>query len=142
MRRVVSFGLSAFKYIIALFMMYAGIVTLFIQPEMSTKLNSVYGNKVALIILGITIFLSGATLFFAKLLKYHRTTGYGLFAVYNCFLFAGLLNWYALGWQSAWANLLAAGITGALYLRWKYNIYYYDPLDKTHKLRYISTTTE
>jgi len=133
-KRVISWSLSMFKYFIALFMMYAGIATLFLDPTPDTKLGIIYENKVSLVILGIIIFCSGFTLFLGKILKKRRVQGWGLFAIYNCYLFAGLLNWYALGWSAAWSNLLGAVIVGALYLRWKYHIYYYDPVDKKHRL--------
>lgn len=116
-----------FKYFIALFMMYAGIVTLFVPPTPGTKLDLVYENKIVLVILGTIIFCSGFMLFYGKIRKKRRLQGWGLFMVYNCYLFAGLLNWYALGWSDAWSNLLGAVIVGLLYLRWKYHIYYPRP---------------
>lgn len=130
LKRVITLALSGFKYFIALFMMYAGIATMFVAPTPGTKLGIIYENKVSLVILGIIIFLSSAALFFGKLFKHHVLQGWGLFAVYNCYLFAGLLNWYAVGWAAAWSNLLGALIVGALYLRWKYHIYYSDRVDK------------
>src|ERR1044072_3446923 len=125
LKRVVSFSLSMFKYFIALFMMYAGIATLFLPKTPGTKLDVVYANRFTLVTLGVIIFASGATLFYGKIFKQRRIQGIGLFAVYCCYLFAGVLNWYAIGWDSAWSNLLGAVIVGGLYLRWKYHIYYY-----------------
>lgn len=128
---MVTLALSGFKYLIALFMMYAGVVTVMAPPTPGTQLPLVYESRPVLIVMGIIIFLSGALLFFSKVFKKRKTQGWGLFAIYNCFLFAGFLNWYAVGWEGAWSNLLGAAIVGALYLRWKYHIYYYEPVDKT-----------
>jgi len=83
-KRVITWSLSMFKYFIALFMMYAGIATLFVDPTPDTKLGIIYENKVSLVILGIIIFCSGLTLFLGKILKKRRVQGWGLFAVYKC----------------------------------------------------------
>lgn len=125
-------ALSGFKYLISLFMMYAGCVTVAAPPTPGTHLPILYESRPVLIVMGIVIFASGATLFFSKLFKRRKTQGWGLFAIYLCFLFAGIANWYAVGWEGAWSNLIGAAIVGALYLRWKYHIYYYEPLDKHH----------
>jgi hypothetical protein len=132
-KRIVSGALAWFKVFVAVFLMYAGIATLFLQGDTTTKLDIVYANRFVLATLGMLIFLSGATLFYGKVFKHRRIEGYGLFAAYNCYLFAGILNWYAIGWDAAWSNLIGALIMGLLYLRWKYHIYYPKRVDKTYR---------
>lgn len=133
--------MSALKYVIGAFMMYAGIVTIFADTGLAAEPAFVYESRVALALIGTLFFISGLTLFAGKLTKMRRVTGHGLFAVYNCFLFATLLSWFYFGFVDALGNLIGTLVVGGLYLRWKYHIYYYDGLDKTSRKRYSSTTT-
>ena len=130
-----------FKYIVAVFMMYSGVAIMLVDTTEPAP-GFIYNSRSALVVIGIIFFLSGLTLFVGKLTKQRRTIGHGLFMVYLCFLFTTLLSWIAFGFTAALGNIIATLITGGLYLRWKYHIYYYDPVDKPHKLRYSSTTTE
>lgn len=141
MRRVISTILSAFKYIIAVFMMVAGIQTMFVETDPLAP-GFIYESRTALVIIGGVFFSSGLTLFVGKLTKMRRVTGHGLFMVYSCFLFATILSWVAFGFAEATGNLIGTLVTGGLYLRWKYHIYYYDGVDKARRIRYSSTTTE
>lgn len=122
-------------------MMYAGVVTMLVDTSEPAP-GFIYNSRTALVAIGIIFFISGFTLFVGKLTKQSRTIGHGLFMVYSCFLFATLLSWVAFGFTDAVGNLIGTLITGGLYLRWKYHIFYYDPLDKTNRKRYSSTTTE
>lgn len=139
MRRLVTNVLSAFKYILGAFMMYAGILTMFIETQPLDP-RYVYDSRFVLATIGTFFFISGLTLFVGKLTKMRRVVGHGLFMVYCCFLFATLLSWTSFGFAEASGNLIGMLIAGGLYLRWKYHIYYYDPLDKANRKRYISTT--
>lgn len=134
MKRTISWGLSMFKYIIALFMMYAGVATFFVPLEQDSRLGFIYENRVALVLFGLYFIVSGMLLFIGKIAKMRKTTGHGLFLTYNAFLFGFILNWVGLSFSHAWANLVAAVVVGGLYLRWKYHIYYYEPaLDKVRE---------
>jgi hypothetical protein len=130
-KRIVSGTLSVIKALIGLYLLIAGAALLFTEPlkPETTDLGIIYENHWSLIVLGIIIALSGLTLFVGEVLRKRRVIGHGLFACYMCLLFAGILNWVGLGWQDAWPNLIAALIVGALYLRWKYRIYYPKALD-------------
>lgn len=139
MRRLVTNSLSAFKYVLGAFMMYAGIVTMFIETD-PLEPGFVYESRLVLASIGTFFFISGLTLFVGKLTKMRRVTGHGLFMVYICFLFATILSWVSFGFVDATGNMIGMLISGALYLRWKYHIYYYDPLDKANRKRYGSTT--
>lgn len=127
MKRLVSGSLSVIKYIIALFMMYAGVMTMLTPPLDKSHLGIVYETRATLVLFGIIFFLSGLTLFVGKIMKWKRWVGHGLYAIYMCFLFATFLNWYGLGFDAAVGNMVGSVIVGALYLRWKYRIYYYEP---------------
>lgn len=140
MRRAVTNILSAFKYLLGAFMMYAGIVTMFVTPDSGLEPGFVYESRFVLALIGTAFFISGLTLFVGKLTKMRRTTGHGLFMVYSCFLFATLLTLFTYGFMDAVPNLIGMLVSGGLYLRWKYHIYYYDPLDKANRKRYSSTT--
>lgn len=128
MKRLVSAALSIFKYIVALFMMYAGAATMFAHAEDDgSRLGWLYESRTTLVILGFIFFLSGAVLLYGKVRKMRKTIGYGLMLVYLCFLFATILTCYGYGFKDAIPNGIGTIITGALYLRWKYHIYYYQP---------------
>lgn len=124
-------ALAGLKYILAVFMMYAGIMTTMLPPEPSSRLGFIYESRVSLVVFGIIFFLSGLTLLVGKIKKWRRVEGWGLMANYLCFFFAFILNWVGLGWGAAWGNLIVAVVVAGLYLRWKYHIFYYEPVDKT-----------
>lgn len=114
--------------------MYAGIETMVSPVHIDSKLDIIHENKTSLTIIGCVFFASGLILFIGKICKMKKAQGHGLFAVYNCFLFSFIVNWIGLGFDYAWGNLIASFIVGALYLRWKFHIYYYDPLDNPQHL--------
>lgn len=129
MRKLISGTLSTLKYLLALMMMYAGITTaFFITPvPYPGVLGFLYSSKTFLIIAGSFFFISGATLFVAKILKSRKWIGRGLFLIYLCFLFGAGLNIATMGtydWEAWGPNFLASLITAILYLRWKYQILY------------------
>lgn len=126
MRKVITLALSVFKYLIALFMLYAGAVTLIAAGSPGESLGLFYENSSVLTMFGLLFFASGGMLLVGKIAKKDRLTGYGLFLTYSCFLFAAIANWVANGFYAASGNLIGALIVGGLYLRWKYHIYYYD----------------
>lgn len=131
-----------FKYLIAVSMMVSGVTTILADPIPESNLAIIYETKATLVVFGIIFFVLGVALFVSKLFKWKRIQGWSLFGIYVSYMFAFFSNWIGLGWDSAWGNLILAIIMGGLYLRWKYHIYYYDAVDKRHKLRYSSTTTE
>lgn len=131
MKRAISWFLSAFKYVLSLFMMYAGIATMFLPIDNTSDLGFIYESRLALVAFGMFFFGSGLMLFIGKVTKMRKVAGHGLFSIYICFMFAFILNWVVLGFSAAWPNLAGAVVVGGLYLRWKYHIYYYEPpLDK------------
>ena len=98
-----------------------------LNASSNSNLGFIYESRNALVLLGMFFFASGLTLFIGKIAKIRRIQGYGLFMIYSCFLFACLINWLGYGFDRAWFNMTGALITGALYLRWKYHIYIYEP---------------
>lgn len=130
---MVTITLSTFKYIVGFFMMFAGVQTaiLAVEHDHVDSLGWVYNNHWTLWSLAIIFFLSGAAVVAGKLFKKSKVLGYGLMGTYMSFLFGAIIAWVGYTWVDAIPNGTAAVITGALYLRWKYNIYYYEPpLDK------------
>jgi uncharacterized integral membrane protein len=131
MLRLFSGAISVFKYLLAIFMMYAGVATMFAHPlDDGSRVGWLYQSRVTLLGLGFIFFASGALLFYGKIRRMRRTIGHGLMAVYLCFLFATIVTWYGYGFKDAIPNGIGTLITGILYLRWKYHIYYYVPVDK------------
>lgn len=118
-------------------MMCAGVLIMFSETEPLDP-RYVYDSRFALTTIGIIFFMSGLTLFVGKLAKMHRAVGHGLFMTYCCFLFATLLSWVSFGFAEASGSLIGMLIAGALHLRWKYHVYYYDTLDKRNGKRYAN----
>ena len=124
-------GLSVFQYLLALFMMFAGIATAIgpITP-LDGELGWLYSSRYHLVFYGTTFFVAGFTLFWGKIRKPRKWTGRGLLWIYLSFVFATLMNLLAWGFgmPGAWVgNLLASIIVGALYLRWRFKTEYIDP---------------
>lgn len=91
-------------------------------------LGFIYGYRPTLIIFGIIIILSALTLLYGKIRRSKRWTGRGLMAVYLCYVFGAVLNFAAFGDPFTWVgNAIVALITGALWLRWKFQTEYVDP---------------
>lgn len=111
--------LSGLKYLLALYLMYAGIDTMFGPVADSSDLGLVYETRFTLVIFGIIFFTSGAVLLLGKIFKRMRVIGWGLYAIFLCFLFATILNWVGLGTSHAVGNLVMSILVGLLYLRWK-----------------------
>jgi len=133
MKRTVYWVLTILNYFFAVFMMYAGIVTMFLPLDYEGgRFGWLYNTRLSLVLFGIIFFLSGFVLFYGKVRKKDRLIGLGLQAIYLCYLFAALLNWVALGWYAAWQNFIGAAIVGALYLRWKYKAFYVVPRRKRY----------
>lgn len=130
MGEIIEKGLGAFKYALAVFMMYAGVATC-IAPltPASGSLGFLYSTRISLVIFGIIFFISGFMLFYGKVTKSRYWTGKGLLAIYLCFVFATVLNFIATtGTAGFWMpNAIAAIITGALWLRWKFKTEYINP---------------
>lgn len=118
-----------FKYFVAVLMMYLGIATMFLPLEPNSDLGIIYETRVTLVLFGLYFFASGATLLIGKIRKMRRVTGHGLFMIYLAYTFGFILNWVGFDFSHAYGNLIGAVIMGALYLRWKHEIYYYQPLD-------------
>lgn len=132
MRRIISSGLSGFKYLIALFFMYEGFATATSPLEpYDGRMGWVYSTRPSLVAFGVWFFLSGLVLFVAKIRRNERSdkwVGRALMSMYLAFLFGSILNGYASRWDTTqWLpNLIASGVLAALYLRWKYHILYVD----------------
>jgi hypothetical protein len=123
-------GLSVLQYILAIFMMYAGAATALLAPvHVESSLGFIYESHIALGFFGLLFFIAGAMLLYGKVRKKRRWVGRGLMAIFMCFLFSALLNAFALGFDpGAWVfNLVAAGITGFMYLRWRLQTEYIHP---------------
>ncbi|HEY5445869.1 MAG TPA: hypothetical protein VIJ87_15650, partial [Pyrinomonadaceae bacterium] len=89
-------AIGAFKYLIAVYLMLAGVVTVFSHGDPSVSaLHSLYTSHLSLAIIGLIIFASGATLFWGKIRRNRKLVGRGLFSVYLCYLFAAILNFIA-----------------------------------------------
>lgn len=139
MVRIVHVTLSGLKYVLATFMMYAGATTAFgpIDPY-DGRLDWMLNSRISLMIFGTLFFISGLTLFLGKVLKKYDWTGRGLMMVYLSFLFAALVNTFAIGWNEGSYNFIAAMIVGALYLRWKHHFWYFDAKDVPPEVREAS----
>lgn len=126
--RYVEYGIGGFKYVIAVFMMYAGIATIVAPIEpISGSLGFIYNTRFFLALFGSTFFLCGLTLFMGKIRKDKTLVGYGLMSIYCCFLFFGITNCVVYGLYGGIGNLIMAAITGALWLRWKFKTAYINP---------------
>lgn len=120
-------ALGAFKYIVAIFMMVAGVLTPLQDLEhVDSPLGFIYESRAALSIFGVIFFLSGAVLFYGKMMKRKKWTGVGLFSIFACFLFSGILDTVARGTPSI-GNFVCSIIMAALYLRWRFKTAYIDP---------------
>lgn len=123
-------ALSAFKYLMAVSLMISGFTTAFFaEVEPVTMLGFIYQSHVVLSTLGVIIFLCGLTLFYGKIRKSRRWTGYGLMSTFCCYLFATVLQYVAYaGSPDAWVvNGVLAVVMGMLYLRWRFKTAYIDP---------------
>lgn len=120
--------IGAFKYLVAGYMMLAGVLTPF-ATDASTTLGWIYGNPYSLAVLGLLVFVSGAILLYGKVRRSKRWTGRGLFYCCACFLFAAILNAVAyVGDPTYWVgNAVAALVMAALWLRWKLKQVYVSP---------------
>lgn len=129
MRKFRERAIGAFKYILAIFMMYAGVTTA-LSPTQSVpgSFGFVYSSRISLVIFGIIFFISGSILLYGKIRRSRRWTGKGLLLIYLCFLFATLVNGISLGGNpSVWVyNFFGTIITASLWLRWKFKTEYVD----------------
>jgi hypothetical protein len=129
MQKFIENAIGAFKYVLAVFMMYAGVTTAFgpLHP-LSGQLGFLYSTRIWVVIFGIVFFFSGLTLLYGKLKRSRKWTGRGLFAIYTCFLFATVLNALTYHFNPGFwvANLVGTLITGALWLRWKFKTEYFN----------------
>jgi predicted Na+-dependent transporter len=117
--------LTFVNYLLALFMMYAGVITAIAPLDTSQdRFGWIYGSRFMLVLFGLIFFGSGASLFVSKLVQYEPIIGHSLMAIYLCFVFAALLNMASGSWIDGLPNLVASGIVGLLYLRWKYRFFY------------------
>jgi hypothetical protein len=132
-------AISVFKYLVAVYMMVAGLLTpWFAGVEGVKHLTWIYQSEWSLVTIGIIIFLCGLWLFLGKVRKSRVQTGQGLMAVFCCFLFAGVLNSVALVMFDP-GNFIAAGIMALLYLRWRFKTAYIDPnhfRDEAERIHY------
>jgi cytochrome c biogenesis protein CcdA len=122
--------LGGFKYVVAGYMMLAGIATVFAPADQTVSgiAQVVYSTHIGLIVAGIIIFISGTVLLVGKIKRNKTLTGRGLLYCYLCFLFAAILNAAAYGDPTTWiGNLVMAIILGVLYLRWKFKTQYVNP---------------
>lgn len=130
MGKILETAISIFKYLLALFMMLAGVLTA-IGPltPMDGALGLIYSTRISLVTFGIIFFLSGAALLYGKIKRCRKWTGWGLMAIYCCFTFATLLNFIAFGVApSEWlGNAIGMVVVGALWLRWRFKTEYINP---------------
>lgn len=122
MRRFIENAIGGFKYLLAVFMMYVGVLTA-IQPlqTFNGALGYIYSTRITLVIFGIIFFLSGCALLYGKIKKSRKWTGRGLYAIFLIFVFATILQAIAYHFAPGYwfSNFVFAVITGALWLRWK-----------------------
>jgi hypothetical protein len=123
-------ALDLLKYLISILVMLSAVSTAFgpTSPVGGT-FDFVYTVRGVRIALGVCIFFAGALLFYGKLRKNRKVTGWGLMAVYLCFVFGTVVNFITFPKiPSYWiGNLIFALITGLLWLRWRFKTQYVDP---------------
>jgi hypothetical protein len=125
--RVVEGTVSVFKYLVAIYMMVAGLATPWIASGVETANHGwLYSSPVSLTIIGTIIFLCGLTLFIGKVRRSKSLIGNGLMACFCCFVFAGVLNSMAFGAFDP-GNFVVAAVMGVLYLRWRFKKFYANP---------------
>ena len=126
-----EYGLSVLKYLLALFMMFAGVMVAIAPVEPSgAPLGWLYESRVALVIYGVTFFSAGFALFWGKIRRSRKWVGRGLLWIYMSFVYAAILNMMAwgVGDFAAWGgNAIVAVVVGMLYLRWRFQTEYIDP---------------
>lgn len=131
MRRVFNVVLSVFEYLVAAYMIFAGVVTMIIEPDpaVTNFMKLLYGTRTGVIIVGLIIAASGLILLVGKIRKSKKLHGRGLFYTYLCFFFAAILNYIAYsGDPTVWvSNVIMAAIIAALWLRWRLKTEYLDP---------------
>lgn len=118
-------AVSVFKYLIAIYMMFAGLVTPFMSVAID-HLGWLYSSPVSLTIAGTIIFCSGLWLFLGKVRRNRKQVGQGLMMCFCCFIFSGVLNSLAFVMFDP-GNFIAAGVIAILYLRWRFKTAYIDP---------------
>lgn len=120
-------ALGALKYVIAFFMIVAGVLTpLQDLTPVDGALGFIYSSRLALSLFGMAFFLSGATLLYGKLYRSKKFTGLGLLFVFVCFFFSAILETTARHTPSI-GNFVCSLIVAALYLRWRMKTAYIDP---------------
>jgi hypothetical protein len=130
--------ISVLTYIIAGFMLLAGVLTPFakLQP-MDGALGYIYNTRISLVCFGIVFFASGAALLYGKIRKNKTWTGNGLLAVFACFTFSAVLETVARNTPSI-GNIIAAIILAILYLRWRFTTVYVKPEELQDKIDEIT----
>ena len=115
--------ISVFEYIVAGYMLLAGVLTMFIAPDQNVTnfMHAIYGTRIGVVVVGLIIVISGGALMIGKIRKSNKEHGRGLFYVYLCFFFAAILNAVAYaGDPTVWvSNAIMAVIMGVLWLRWR-----------------------
>lgn len=120
--------LGLVKYLLAVFMILAGIATAIsdLMPLGDGTLGYIYTHRWALVSLGTIFTASGLALLYGKITRSRHWIGYGLLSIFACFLFAFILNTgSSQGFD--WGNAMAAVVVGALFLRWRFKTSYINP---------------
>lgn len=139
--RQINKVISVFNYFLCGLVMLSGISAIFADPDLTVtgSMHFIYGSHLALMTLGIIIFLCGFTLLYGKLRNSRVWTGRGLWLIYCCFLFGAVLNGVAYSWAPhMWVpNAAFALITGLIWLRWKFRTEYIDVHELAGELAHL-----
>lgn len=115
MRRTVRITIQVLLYLVAIFMMVAGIETIFGPLEPGGSLGFIYETRLWITIFGLIFFFCGGSLLVGLIAHSNGLVQWGTYAIFCCFIFAGVLNSVAFATFDP-GNFIAAAIVAALYL--------------------------
>lgn len=115
MRRTGRIIIHILLYLVAIFMVVAGIETALGPLEPAGDLGFLFETRFWITIFGAVFSLSGFTLLIGLIRRKDGLVQWGTYAIFCCLLFAGVLNSVAFNTVDP-GNFIAAGVLAALYL--------------------------
>lgn len=123
--------MGGIKILLALLMMYGGVVTALSTPGVyPTEFGWFFSSRLTLVTYGLLLFVPGATLMYGKIKGRRRWVGRSLMAIYLVVLFAMFSEWLVLGsLVTVVDNIVVAVIAAGLWLWWKFKTEYITAAD-------------